>query len=262
MSENLTEKGKCAKLGMSVNNFPMLPGLTEKESLVYESLLRLGVSSVLSIAETSGLKRPTVYLQIDELKKKGLILQVPRGTKVYYKAVDPARLQELAEQQVQVVKEVMPRLRHLAERQTGRPKVSMLEGKAGIDAIYKEIMDAKEVFFWASLGDVSSVVENSFREVGYASAKKGIRVREIINDSAADKKSAEQFALWAKENYSARIAPDAGIQNDNVIFGNVLAIFRMQANNLFVIRIEDPSIAETYKAIFELTWQASKPFIN
>lgn len=240
----------------------MLPGLTKKESSVYESLLRLGVSSILKIAETSGLKRPTVYLQIDELKKKGLVLQVPVGTKTYYKAVDPSRLQELAEEQVEQIKKEMPKLRHMAERQTGRPKLSMLEGKAGVKSIYKEIMNAKEIYFWANLADVSSMVGNEFKQVGLASAQKGIPIKEIINDTPADKKSSEQFAVWAKEHYSARIAPNSGIQNDNVIFDNVLAIFRMQANNLFVIRIEDPSVAATYKALFELTWQSAKPFIN
>jgi len=239
----------------------MLPGLSDKESQVYEALLYLGVASILKISEHSGLKRPTVYLQIDELKKKGLVIQIPQGNKVLYKAVDPARLEELAEEQLKSIQEAMPKLQHLKERQAGRPKFTLLEGKAGMETIYKEIMNAPDIYFWAKLEAVSEIIGDTFQQVGINAKQKKIPVREIINDTPADKKSSRQFAKWAGKQYSARIAPDSGIENDNVIYGNVLAIFRLEENNMYVIRIEDPSVAQTYKAIFEMSWKAAKPFL-
>ena len=238
-----------------------LPGLTEKETQVYETLLYLGTASILKIAEHSGLKRPTVYLQIDELKKKGLVIQVPQGNKVLYKAVDPARLEELAKEQLEAVQETMPKLQHLKERQAGRPKFTLLEGKAGLETIYKELLNAPDIYFWAKLEAVSGMFADTFEKIGRNAKQKKIPVREIINDTPNDKKSSRQFAKWAGKQYSARIAPQSGIENDNVIYGNVLAIFRLEANNMYVIRIEDPSVAKTYKAVFEMSWKAAKPFI-
>ncbi len=239
----------------------MLPGLTEKETQVYETLLYLGTTSILKASEHSGLKRPTVYLQIDELNKKGLVIQVPQGNKMLYKAADPTRLEEIAKNQLKAVQESMPKLRHLKERQAGRPKFSILEGKAGLETIYKEIMNAPDIYFWAKLEAVSDLFADNFEEIGRNAKQKKIPVREIINDTAADKKSSRQFAKWAGKQYSARIAPESGIENDNVIYGNVLAMFRLEENNMYVIRIEDPSVAKTYKAIFEMSWKSAKPFI-
>jgi len=50
------------------------------------------------------------------------------------------------------------------------------------------------------------------------------------------------------------------IFNDSFIYDNVVALFRIQQNNLFVVRIEDPTIAATMKTLFEMAWQSAKPF--
>ena len=46
-------------------------GLDEKTAKVYMAVLALGTSSVKTIAEKAELKRPTVYLHLDELMQKG-----------------------------------------------------------------------------------------------------------------------------------------------------------------------------------------------
>ena len=37
-------------------------------------------------------------------------------------------------------------------------------------------------------------------------------------------------------------------------------LFCIQQQNLFVVRIEDPTIAMTMKTLFEMAWRSAKPF--
>lgn len=75
----------------SLSNF----GLSEKEALTYVTLLRIGKSNVKKIATKSGLKRPTVYVLLEELRKKEFVLQIPISNKVMYEARDPKEIKEL-----------------------------------------------------------------------------------------------------------------------------------------------------------------------
>ncbi len=58
-------------------------GLTEKEAVIYINALSLGTFSVSSIAQKTGIKRPTCYIILDELIKKNLVTRVPRAKKPF-----------------------------------------------------------------------------------------------------------------------------------------------------------------------------------
>ena len=57
-------------------------GFTQKQALVYLACLQLGVATVLQIAQFAGLKRPIVYLILDDLEEKGLVSKVKEAKKV------------------------------------------------------------------------------------------------------------------------------------------------------------------------------------
>lgn len=47
-------------------------------------------------------------------------------------------------------------------------------------------------------------------------------------------------------------------ENDNMIFGNKLAIFSLK-KEVFVILIESENITDSYRNLFEMAWKISKP---
>ena len=80
-------------------------GLTEKKKpSYYINALELGSFSVMGIAHKSGIKRPTCYLILDELVKKGLVSIIPRAKKLLYIAGPPEVLIKQAEEQVSLTK--------------------------------------------------------------------------------------------------------------------------------------------------------------
>ena len=54
-------------------------GLNEKESRVYLALLELGSGTAYAVAKKAGIKRPTAYIVLDELRKRGLVLKIPKS---------------------------------------------------------------------------------------------------------------------------------------------------------------------------------------
>ena len=59
-------------------------GFSDKEALVYASLLELGGAYPSRIAEYAGLKRSTVYNVLLHLSVRGLISEIDKKSKLFY----------------------------------------------------------------------------------------------------------------------------------------------------------------------------------
>lgn len=237
-------------------------GISQKAAQIYMAALSLGTASVQDLADKTGLKRPTAYAYIEELLKQGLLEKAPVGKREYYRASTPRVLETRAAHTAELIKKAVPELEALRASMQGRPNISVLEGEKGLRQIYGEIENANSICFWSNLEAFEKQFQDVFDALSSAIGEKQIRTREIISNTPEARKSAKHYALSAGRNYSARIATAEGIHNDNAIYGNVVAMFRLHESNLFVIRIEDATIAQTMKAMFEMAWKSAEVFIN
>ena len=237
-------------------------GLSEKSAKVYLAALGLGTAAIQEIAKKAEVKQPTAYLQVEELLKEGLLEKIPSGKKDYFKATDPTVLEKRAEQQLKEVKSLVPELQLLQSEIQGRPRVSIMEGRKAIEQVYQEVCQANSIRFWSDLRAVEEHFLGMFHKIGEAVEQNEIRTREIIADTPEAKKSSRRYAVIAGKTYSSRVASKPGIQNDNAIYGDTVALFRIHQNNLFVILIEEPTIASTMKAMFDMAWESAEPFIG
>ena len=64
-------------------------GLTEKQAKVYFACLQLGVASTLKLSQLAELKRPTVYVILEDLEKLSLVSRVQKNSKTFFIASDP-----------------------------------------------------------------------------------------------------------------------------------------------------------------------------
>ena len=74
-------------------------GLSEKDSEVYLACLELGTQPASVIARKAGLKRPTTYLILEELLKKGLVSEYTGSNVKFFTAVSPDYLLNYIEKQ-------------------------------------------------------------------------------------------------------------------------------------------------------------------
>jgi len=242
-------------------------GLTENQAKVYTTALELGEASITDIARKAGLKRPTVYLLIEELELMGIISSVLKGKRLIYTAQHPNRLLEIARSREKQIEEIMPELLALHNSSKEKPKIQVFEGVRGLALVYDEMYDAlnnkAEMLFFA---DTKMLQENfPYALTEYKKRIQQIknpRIRELNFGDAAGKEFSKGMAKLMKHNpnYAVRtLPPDYPIgTTDNLIFGSKLVIFSHK-QDLFVIVIDSVEVAKTYRVLFEWAWKNGRP---
>src|SRR3989344_8581990 len=88
-------------------------GLSDNEAKVYMAMLELGSATVLEISAKAGVNRPTTYVQIESLKKMGLVSTQTKGKKQIFIPESPDQLEFMIEREkkeIEVKKEELQKL--------------------------------------------------------------------------------------------------------------------------------------------------------
>src|SRR6185436_1622671 len=128
-------------------------GLNQKEAMVYMALLELGTSSVEGIARKAGTKRPTTYLILDDLQKKGLATLVPRAKKVLYMPESPDKIISDLNRKQELVKRFLPNFLAVYNEPKNKPQILLYEGKEAVRDLYEKILQAKKIDFFCTITD-------------------------------------------------------------------------------------------------------------
>src|SRR3989344_1732171 len=235
-------------------------GLSENEARVYMAMLELGSSVVVEISRKSGINRPTTYVQIESLKKKGLVSTQTKGKKQYFIAESPDKLEYLIDSQLKTVEDkkielnnYLPELLNLFNTSGQRPHVKFFEGKEGVLALQKEFLktDQTTIYGITSLDNVFEV----FPEFENTYIKR--RVQKKI-PSKTIYTSAKGSILKESDESSLReskyIEPDKlPLGVDITIFKDKIAIVTLKGKISGTL-IEDKEVADSFRSIFELVW--------
>src|SRR6185369_12406710 len=88
-------------------------GLSDKEASVYLALVQVDNAAVLDLSKKTKLKRPTVYVILESLAKKGLVSETTVGKKTHYQAEPPERLETFVDRQKLILEENSKRLKDI-----------------------------------------------------------------------------------------------------------------------------------------------------
>lgn len=160
-------------------------GLNAKQSLVYATLLELGPSTAYAIARKSGVKRPTVYVLLEELRAKDAVLKIPHAKKQIFTAKSPDDLVARALEEIREVSGILPKLRALMSKEN-RPKIFYFEGVDELkQLLWRNLssMDGKEIVgFYAYNANLPKKLLHFIDEYNEYLKKHRIRVRGIVPD--------------------------------------------------------------------------------
>ena len=106
-------------------------GLTENQAKVYISCLQLGVDTVLNIAKIAELKRPTVYLILDELENLGLVSKTKKASKSLFKAETPEKLVTDLKIKTETANNLLPSLKAIYNLDPEKPNIKIADGVDG-----------------------------------------------------------------------------------------------------------------------------------
>ena len=230
-------------------------GLNPKEAQTYLGLLQLGQATVVQISRRIGLKRPTVYLVLDELIRRGYVATVPHEKKRVYIALPPERLKEAFERKREILRVLLPQLSALYNTKTARPAVQLFEGIDSINHVYEEIVNSgeKEILSFFSPETVSVKSSESFKLfIKLLRENPQIKSRELVYTK--DKQHYYLKAVRRLPNRMGRFVSErTRFFTDNIIWLDKIAIFYYEKELVVVIQSKD--VVETFRSLFELAWQ-------
>lgn len=245
-------------------------GLSDKDSGVYLACLELGTQPASVIARKAGLKRPTTYLILEGLLRRGLVSEYTGSNVKYFTAVQPDYLLHFIEKQKRdlsthqrELEEFLPQFHALSNPYSLSPKVRFYEGIEGIERVMEDTLTAKNPLHnyanidpWFARDDLKKyVMEYGKRRVH----QKKIPSRVILSDTQQGRKYMEQDYPRDAQMTQVRWSPN-GISifaNEINIYDNKIAICSLGRHELLGLIIESEEIANTQRGIFELAWQAA-----
>lgn len=230
-------------------------GLNTKQSLVYAALLELGPSTAYAIARKSGIKRPTVYVLLEELRMKDVVLKIPHVKKQIFTAKSPDELVAQEFEKIQGISAILPKLRALMAKEK-RPNIFYFEGAEEIkQLLWRNLPSAKGkelVGFYAYNADLPKKLLQTIDEYNEYLKKHHIRVRGIVPDHPSlkhyrrtDKEYGRLNRIVPFSQYSSKISLDMGED-----FVRILALPDQQG-----VVIENNDVAQSMRQIFEMVWR-------
>lgn len=122
-------------------------GLGKSEISVYLFLLEHGLSSPPQIARGTGIQRAHCYAILESLDAQSLVTtQRIKQKRLAYTARDPRALFQSIERKKEIVEQLLPDLQGLFNLHQNKPKMQFFDSVAEVQNIYRQSLEAKEIF--------------------------------------------------------------------------------------------------------------------
>ncbi len=232
-------------------------GLEEREVKIYLALLELDESTVLPIATKAGIKRTYTYDILEALQNKGLVSYIEKNGRRRYSAEDPKKLESMLKERLEHFRELLPEIRSIYNKATNKPKVRFYEGTAAVKELYEELAHVKEYASIASPDHFYELLGKDY--IDYLTKnilKNKTRGRELFVHSYVEVHFEKQYHAPLQE--VRWLPPDVEIDTDMFIFPNKLVLISYRGTT-HAISIEESSIIDTHRKMFDLLWAATPP---
>lgn len=237
-----------------------LLGLNDKEIKVYLSLLELGESLASEIANKSNVPRASIYDILERLQQEGLVSYIKKDFKKYFSASEPKTIIENLDYTKKRIKDILPNLELLKEKNQQISRTEIYEGKNGLQSIMNLMLEEK-IFFVLGASRKSSEILPFFVEKWHKERlKRKIKTKIIYNDVEGIRNSVNKSKsiLGPREFWEYRfLHTDYLSPIMTIVFGNKVALVNW-VKNPSVILIANRDIAETYKQYILRLWEIAK----
>ena len=236
-------------------------GCNEKHVRFYSANLQLGAAPLSEIVKQARLQRSTGYVIASEMVAMGLVEEDHKSYNRRYIAAEPdALLRKLEAKYRQVgrtaasYKEILPSLRAEHHATKTRPQVRTFEEKSGLISVWRDVLqERQEILLWSNQNTEQLVFGSEMHEqfIKERVAKNiSIRVLAVDNERAArlitrDVQSLRQTLL---------LPSDVQFTGETYIYGNKVAVLDF-GKKIFGVITENEQIAQSQRAIFEMTWK-------
>lgn len=241
---------------MDISLFKKL-GFPDKSATIYLALLRLGPSSVRSLAEKCEINRGTTYDALKWLQEEGVVNYYQKDTKQFFVAEDPEKLKLLLEMREKELNQadkeldkLLPELQALHHSGGERPVAKYVEGHHIADILEDVLATCEQnrdlMYRIYSTAGLREYLYKEFPTFSDVRVSKRIAVRAIaIGDGGELRGFDERKWLKGKNETPTYI----------IIYPGKTAYISLNAKGEPVgVVIENRGVYETQKQIFDELW--------
>jgi sugar-specific transcriptional regulator TrmB len=248
-------------------------GFSNKEALIYVSLLELGGTSPSRIAEYCGLKRGIIYNVLATLCVRGLVNEIEKKNKLFYQIDKPDKVLRFAQNRARQVnddldntKEIIPEIEGLFGILKNRPKVTYYEGSDGLMSIYEEMVKIEkpyEMLIFSNAHEFSSFLPKDFISgIMKKKIKTNVTTRALFPDTEPDRRFNENYYKNVPEKFLPKckyVDPNQfPLVGEIVLYGDSrISIINFDKTQMIGVVIEDKALYQMMRTIFELSWNST-----
>lgn len=232
------------------------PGLTQKESLIYDALLRAGRLNLSALARHSGIKKTTLYLHLESMLARDIIRQTVIGRRKFYFAESPEKIFSQLQDGTKQFEKALPGLMEIFRSARSEPNIVLYSGKEGIVKAIVEVLDGALYVknFWSprKYYHVFEVRENKFNEIA---VRDELKPKVLLEHTSESRHYLKTIAPPVSQ---FRILPE-GFENlpiSVIVTGSKVAL--MSYDDLFCVVIHNRVIAGFVEVMFDNLWKQTK----
>jgi HTH-type transcriptional regulator, sugar sensing transcriptional regulator len=236
-------------------------GLTEGETKVYLTLLRLGEAKTGLIAKESGVSSSKVYKVLDRLIKKGLAGHIIKGKTKHFSAVEPKRILEYMEKKQEelnqkklIVEKIIPQL-ELEKKLAIKPDAAIYEGYKAVTNFFRNIIDELkpgEEYYVMGASYIPGT-RSFYHQHHIKRAKKKIKLNMLANYNTKENLEKTTF-----KNADVRFLPQYLSTNMDIVFYKNKAFIFFTTKNPVGFLIINEEAVKGFKSYFDVMWKVAK----
>lgn len=244
-------------------------GLSQKETLMYMTLLRSGMQPISILSKKAGLNRGTGYVVLHSLLDKGLTVKTTKKNVQYFSPLEPTQLIQYVDHREQALrssreqlKSSMGQLTALMNPLTAKPKIEFFDGQEGARFVLDRTLKAKEKTLrsFLSIADIADFVGADFfsdyttRRIAAGFALQALRTHEKDREAMQRDANAVRYLSSTEDKREIRYVPDdLAFPVSIYMFDDYLAIISSK-DEAFSLLIQSQELSRMQKKIFDLLW--------
>ncbi|MAE49214.1 hypothetical protein CMI48_00130 [Candidatus Pacearchaeota archaeon] len=229
--------------------------LSEKEEMIYETLLKGGPQSVLEISHKTSFNRTFCYDLIEKMIKKGVILQ-SKSSKKIYQAAPLEQLEILIEKAYLDSKKEIEKLKEVEKSKEDETEMLEFKGHFAVFNLFRRLISQKEEIksFWSKR--VGQLFQEFLEENVKLRINKKIPLKVLTEDSEWTKKWLKKLS-FEESHRKIKYLKDFNFDSTIYIFNGEIAIITYKKGNPYGLLIRNKEYYETQKKIFDELWKTT-----
>lgn len=236
-------------------------GFSKKEANVYLALLELGQTPAGKIIDKTHYHREIVYTALRRLGEKNLVSYARRKGRRFYQSARPERILELAQENYQTAKILLPKLEELQKKADSRQFVQIYQGLEGLKQVRElmlrtlkpgdkiRILGASGKEYFETMGDYYQT---------WNRRRDGKKIWYFIQ-CYQDQKQILKEKLDQQYQYArTRALPEKFKTPTSTAIFSDYVIIQIWGDEPVMVLIENEKVAKSYKDTFDILWKISK----